>query len=143
LPSKLISLEHSLDHILERARTDDFEPETAMKSDIESLAEEEKAEVNVAFHMWEKVKQTEISKNTGRAKCDKTMRMVKNLPAKDLGKIVLEDYEDYKNHLERDHVIKKELKKERIEAEEEEDKAVIHMDWAEQHTLIENNIATD
>ena len=135
---KLISLEHSLDHILERTRKDDFDSETAMKLDIESLAEEEKAEVNVAFHKWEKVKQTEVSKNTGKAKCDKTMRMVKTLAAKELGKIVLEDYEDYKNHLERDHVMKTELKKVRVEAEEEDDKAVIHMDWAEQHKLIEH-----
>lgn len=135
---KLISSEHSMDHILERARLDDFEPETTLKTDLESLAEEEKADVNVAFHVWERVKQTEISKNTGRAKCDKTMRMVRHLNAKDLGEIVLEDYEDYKQHLERDSVIKKQLKKKRIEAEEDDEKVVIHMDWAEQHTLIEN-----
>ena len=55
---KLISLEHSLDHILERSRYNDFEPEQAMKSDMEGLEEKGKAEVNVAFHMWEKVKQT-------------------------------------------------------------------------------------
>ena len=85
-----------------------------------------------------KVKQTETSKNTGRGKSDKTMRMVKHLTAKDLGKIVLDDYEDYKQHLERDHVIKKEMKKKRVETKEDDKKAVIHMDWAEQHTLIES-----
>ena len=50
------------------------------------------------------MKQTEISKNTGKVKGDKTMRIPKHLPAAELGKVVLKEFEDYKEHLERDFV---------------------------------------
>ena len=79
----------------------------------------------------------EISKNTGKAKGDKTMRLSKHLTAAELGKLILEEYEKFKNHLDHDYVMKQELKKVRLDAQEEEDVAVLHIDWAEQHKLTE------
>lgn len=63
--------------------------------------------------------------------------MAKHLPAEELGKETLEGYEAYKNHLERNFVIKNELRQVRLEAMEEDDLAVLHVDWAEQHKLTE------
>ena len=94
-------------------------------------------DIDVAFNQWEKVKQSEISKNTGKVKGDKMMRLARHLKAKQLGKQVLEEFEVYKEHLERDFVIKRELKKVRIEASLEDDIAVLHIDWAEQHKITE------
>ena len=75
--------------------------------------------------------------NTGKTKGDKTMRLSKHLSAAELGKIILEEFEKYKNHLDRDFVMKQELKKVRCDAQEEEDVAVLHIDWAEQHKITE------
>ena len=61
------------------------------------------------------------------------MRMAKHLPAEELGKETLEGYEAYKNHLERNFVIKNELRQFRRKALEEDDLAVLHVDWAKQH----------
>ena len=63
--------------------------------------------------------------------------MAKHLPAADLGKIVLTDFEQYKEHLERDFVMKKELKKVRLEVNEDDELRVLHVDWAEQHKVTE------
>ena len=83
------------------------------------------------------MKQSEVSKNTGRVKGDKMMRLARHLKAKELGKEVLEEFEVYKEHLEQDYVIKTELKKVRLEAMEQDDLAVLHIDWAEQPKLTE------
>ena len=128
---------YGLDLIIMESRNGNFASENEFKEAIESLAEEEKASINIGFLQWEKVKQTELSKNTGKVKGDKTMRMAKHLPAADLGKIVLTDFEQYKEHLERDFVMKKELKKVRLEVNEDDELRVLHVDWAEQHKVTE------
>lgn len=127
----------TLDSVLKATRDENYELENKFKSEIESLAEDDKANIDIGFLEWNKVKQVEISKNTGKTKGDKTMRLSKHLPAAELGKIILEEYEKYKNHLDRDFVMKQELKKVRNEAQEDEDLAVLHIDWAEQHKLTE------
>ena len=127
----------TLDSVIKATRDENYEPETKFKSEIESLAEDDKANIDIGFLEWNKVKQVEISKNTGKTKGDKTMRLSKHLPAAELGKIILEEYEKYKNHLDRDFVMKQELKKVRNEAQEDEDLAVLHIDWAEQHKITE------
>ena len=38
------------------------------------------------------------------------MKLVKHKPAKELSEIVLEEYEEYKNHLDRDFIMKHEFK---------------------------------
>ena len=134
---KLLSPFLCLENIIENTKTDDFEMENEFKSQVESLADDDKKDIDIAFQQWEKVKQSEVSKNTGKVKGDKTMRMAKHLPAADLGKQILEECEKYKNHLERDNVMKNEIKKVRLEAMEEDDLAVLHVDWAEQHKLTE------
>ena len=134
--SKVISDFH-LDVILEHSRNGDLEMENNFKSEISNLSENEKAEIEVGFLEWNKVKQTEISKNTGRTKGDKTMRISKHLPAAELSEIVLEDFEQYQSHLYRDYVMKQEEKKVKVETETEEDLALLHIDWAEQHKLTE------
>ena len=65
------------------------------------------------------------------------MRLAKHLRGKELGKEVLEEFETYKEQLERDYVIKAELKKVRLEAMDKDDLAVLHIDWAEQHKITE------
>ena len=127
----------TLDSVIRAAREENYDLENEFKSQIESLAANDKANIEVGYLEWSKVKQVEISKNTGKAKGDKTMRLSKHLTAAELGKIILEDYETFKNHLDRDHVMKQELKKVRIAAQEENDVAVLHVDWAEQHKLTE------
>ena len=123
-----------LDLVIQESRQDNFEPETNFKSELASLAE---ANTVVGYLEWCKVKQTEINVNTGKAKSDKTMRLSKNLSAAELGARVQTEFEDYKNHLERDYVMKTELKKVRQEVKEDDEMAVLHNDWAEQHKLTE------
>ena len=127
----------SLDSVIKASRDEDFEPENTFKAEVEALGEIDKANIDVAFLEWNKVKQTEISKNTGKTKGDKTMRLSKHLTAAELGKSVLEEFENYKNHLDRDFVMKHELKKVRSDATEDDAIAVIHIDWAEQHKITE------
>ena len=127
----------TLDIVIKAAREEDFEPENRFKSEVEALADEDKANVDVGYLEWNKVKQTEINRNTGKTKGDKTMRLSKHLPAAELGKIVLEEFDNYKNHLDRDFVMKKELKKVRLDAMEDNEIAVLHIDWAEQHKITE------
>ena len=127
----------TLDSVIQAARHDNYDLENKFKSEIESLAADDKASIEVGFLEWNKVKQVEISKNTGKAKGDKTMRLSKHLTAAELGKLILEEYEKFKNHLDRDYVMKQELKKVRLDAQEEDDVAVLHIDWAEQHKLTE------
>ena len=98
----------SLDLVIQESREDNFELENNFKSEVECLSE---SSTIVGFLQWEKVKQTEISRNTGKPKSDRTIRLSKNLSAAELGKQVLVDFENYKNHLERDFVMKTELKK--------------------------------
>ena len=123
-----------LEAIIRESRQDNFEPENEFKTELNSLQESSTA---VGYLEWSKVKQTEINQNTGKAKGDKTMRLSKNLSAAGLANKILADYEDYKNHLERDYVMKSELKKVRLEAKDDEELAVLHIDWAEQHKLTE------
>ena len=128
---------YGLDSVILHSRNGDFELENEFKKDIAKLDDEETRGVDVGFLQWDKVKQTDLSKNTGRAKSDKTQRLPRHLPAGELGKIVLKDYEDYKEHLERDYVLKNEIKKVRLEAMNEDDLAVLHIDWGEQHQVTE------
>ena len=118
----------TLDSVIKATREENYDPENKFKSEIEILAEEDKANIDIGFLEWTKVKQVEISMNTGKTKGDKTMRLSKHLPAAELGKIILEEFEKYKNHLDRDFVMKQELKKVRCDAQEEEDVAVLHVD---------------
>ena len=127
----------TLDSVIKATREENYDLENKFKSEIEILAEEDKANIDIGFLEWTKVKQVEISMNTGKTKGDKTMRLSKHLPAAELGKIILEEFEKYKNHLDRDFVMKQELKKVRCDAQEEEDVAVLHIDWAEQHKITE------
>ena len=73
-------------------------------------------ESDVGFLEWTKAKQTELSKTTGRAKSDKTQPLPKHLPTGELSKIIMKDFKEYKEHLERDYVMKKEIKIVRLQA---------------------------
>ena len=95
--------------------------ENQFKKEIDALADDDKKNIDVAYYQWEKVKQSEISKNTGKVKGDKTMRMAKHLPAEELGKETLEGYKAYKNNSEQNFVKKNELIQFRLEAMEEDD----------------------
>ena len=134
---KLVSTFTCLESIIVDMRNGGSALENEFRTEIDSLADDDKKDIDVAFNQWEKVKQSEISKNTGKVKGDKMMRLARHLKAKELGKQVLEEFEVYKEHLERDFVIKRELKKVRIEASLEDDIAVLHIDWAEQHKITE------
>ena len=137
---KLIGVDqpgYGMDMIILEGRNGNYEAENSFKAEIASLAEVEKENINIGFLEWSKVKQTELSKNTGKVKSDKTMRLPKHLSAADLGKIALKDFEEYKEHLERDFVMKMELKKVRMEVMEDDEMEVMHVDWAEQHKLTE------
>ena len=82
-------------------------------------------------------KEKEIDCIAGKQKGDKTMRVPKHVTAAELSKIVMTDFEAFKEHLERDYVMKKEVKKARMEVLDEDDLAVLHTDWAEQHKITE------
>ena len=137
---KLIGVDqpgYGMDLVILEGRNGNYEVENNFKAEVESLSEVEKENINIGYLQWEKIKQTELSKNTGKVKSDKTQRQPKHLPAGDLGKIVLKDFEEYKEHLERDFIMKKELKKIRMEAMEDDEIGVLHVDWAEQHKITE------
>ena len=123
-----------IETVIKESRLDNFEPENDFKSELNSLSDSSTA---VGYLEWTKVKQTEINVNTGKPKSDKTMRLSKNLPAAGLAKQLMTDYDEYKNHLERDFVMKTELKKVRQECKEYDDLACLHVDWAEKHELTE------
>ena len=131
-----IGAEHSLDTVIENARQNDFGAENSFKEALEKLVEDKVKSV-VGYSRWEKVKQTELNKNTGRAKSDKVMRQSKTETADNLAESLLVEYEEYKKHLERNSTIKREIKALVIETEENENLAVLHIDWAEQHQLSE------
>ena len=78
---KLICPFNHIDDIIRDTRNNDFERETKFRDEINALEEDDKKNVDVAFNKWEKVKQSEISKNTGKVKGDKTLRLAKHLPA--------------------------------------------------------------
>ena len=134
---KLCDPFHCLESITEDLRKDNFERENMFKDEIAALDSDEKKDIDVGYQQWEKVKQSEISKNTGKVKGDKTMRLSKHLSAAELGKEILEEYEAYKSHMDRHFIITKERKNSRMEAMDEADLAVLHVDWAEQHKLTE------
>ena len=123
-----------LETIIRESRLDNFEPEHNFKAELSGLSDSSTA---VGFLEWAKVKQTELNVNTGKPKSDKTMRLSKNLSAAELAKQIMSDYDEYKNHLERDFVMKAELKKVRQECKESDDLACLHVDWAEQHKITE------
>ena len=131
-----IGAEHSLDTVIGNARQNDFGAEVAFKTALETVVEDGTKTV-VGFSRWEKVKQTEINKNTGRAKSDKVMRQSKTENADKLADSMLTEYEDYKKHLERNSTMKRELKSVVVETEEDDTLALLHNDWAEQHQLSE------
>ena len=131
-----IGAEHSLETVLENARQNDFAAEMAFKAALEKLIEDGVKTV-VGFSRWEKVKQTEINMNTGRAKSDKIMRQSKTEPLDKLSESMLIEYEDYKKHLERNSTMKREIKAIIVETEEDDNLALLHLDWAEQHQLSE------
>ena len=133
---KHIGSEHSLETVIENSRHDDFEAENAFKEALEKLVEGENKSV-VGYLRWEKVKQTDTSKNTGRAKSDRVMRISKTETVNKLAASMLEEFETYKSHLERVSEMKREVKAMKVETEENGDLAVLHIDWAEQHKLIE------
>ena len=134
---QLVSSHICLENIIEKARDENYDLENQFRAEVDSLADDDKKEIDIAYNQWEKVKQTEVSKNTGRVKGDKMMRQAKHMKAEELGKAVLKEFEQYKQHLERDYIMKTEIKKVRMEANEESDIAVLHIDWAEQHKLTE------
>ena len=53
---------YGLDLIIMESRNGNFASENEFKEAIESLAEEEKASINIGFLQWKKVKQTELKK---------------------------------------------------------------------------------
>ena len=131
-----IGAEHSLETVVENARRNDFEAENALKAALEELVENESKKI-VGYSRWEKVKQAELSKNTGRAKSDKIMRQSKLEPLDKLAESMLIEYQEYKQHLERNSTMRREIKSVVVETESDENLGVIHCDWAEQHQLSE------
>ena len=131
-----IGAEHSLETVIENARQNDFVAENAFKGALEKLIEDENKSV-VGYSRWEKVKQTELNKNTGLAKTDKIMRQSKTEKAHVLAESMLIEYEDYKKHLERNSTMKHEVKAMVLQALENGQIAVVYCDWAEQHKLSE------
>ena len=67
----------NLDSVIKAAREEDFEPENMFKAEIEALTDDAKATVDDGYLEWNKVKQTEINKNTGKVKGGKIMRQSK------------------------------------------------------------------
>ena len=104
-----IGAHHSLETAISNSRNENFDAENDLKAALEKLVDEENKTV-VGFSRWEKVKQTEVNKNTGRAKSDKLMRQRKTETADKLAESLLEEYESYKAHLERNSIIKRETK---------------------------------
>ena len=131
---KMLEPGFSLEDVIRESRLENFEQENDFKAELNNLSE---SSTSVGYLEWTKVKQTEISPNTGKPKSDKTMRLSKNLSAGELAKQIETDYETYKNHLERDFVMKTELRKVRQECMDSEDLACLHVDWAEQHKITE------
>ena len=85
----LLKSEHVFEAIQRANRENDFELERTFKNELEELKDEDKAKIDVHYEVWELVKTGELSKNTGREKSGKTMKMVKHKSAEYLSEIIL------------------------------------------------------
>ena len=62
----------TLDSVIRAAREENYDLKNEFKSEIESLAANDKANIEVGYLEWSKVKQVEISKNTGKAELEES-----------------------------------------------------------------------
>ena len=133
---KLLSHEHELESILRDARMEDYTSEEEMKTELEMLLAGPKASVQEKYLQWEKVETVELNHHTGRAKQATTQRVAKYASAKELVLQTLTDYQQLKDHLNRNTVIKDYVREKRDEALESDDKAMEHVDWAENGQIV-------
>ena len=117
------------------ARQEDLESEEALKSELETLLEGPKAQIQVKYLVWEKVESSDINPNTGRAKQATTQRVPKYASAKDLVLGLLTDYNMLKDHLTRNTMIKDYVREKRKQALENDNMSMIQIDWAENRTI--------
>ena len=85
---------------------------------------------------WGKVESRQINKNTGRQNQATTQRVPKYLSAKDLAMEFLTDFQELREHLNRNNLIKDFVKGKREEVLDSTDKAMLHFDWAEMGQII-------
>ena len=138
---KLIEHNHNLDTVLREAREENFELEESLKDDIKTILEEPKASQQITYMEWKKVQSTEVNKNTGKQKQATTQRVPTVTTGQDLAVKTLADFEDLKEHLERNHVIKNKVLEKREEVMKSDDKVMLQNDWAENMTIITPNEA--
>ena len=136
---KLIPQEVEIEKVLRDIKNDDFASEDDLKNVVESLLTGPKASVQVRYLQWEKVENKEINENTGRKKQAVTQRMAKFASAKKLAMDFLSEFDLLRDHLERNELIKNFVKSKREEVLESDDKVMLHVDWAENGTIIVPN----
>ena len=125
--NNFVSNEHDLDMIVHNARDGGNELETEFLKDLDNLKTEDKSSNNVSFLQWDKVSK---SGNTGTQR-DVVDRVQKTLSCKDAAEKMELLYMKLKEHLHRNFTIKKTMRELREKVMESTDKALIHVDWAE------------
>ena len=123
--NNLISKEHDLDIIIKDARDGGSEFEDAFIEDLNKLKDEE--DKNVSFLQWEKVSKSGKNGNLR----DTVDRVQKTASCKAAAEKMAVMYEELKKHLNRNFVIKKTMRELREDVMKSDDKALIHVDWAE------------
>ena len=72
----LLNNENDFEAIQRANREINFELERSFKNEIKELKNEDNENIDVHYKLWELVKTGELSKNSGREKSSKDMKMV-------------------------------------------------------------------
>ena len=124
--NNLISKEHDLEIIIKDSRDGGSEYEDGFIDDLTKLNDEEQTK-NVSYLQWEKVSKSGKDGNVR----DTVDRVQKTASCKTAAEKMTVMYEELKQHLNRNFIIKKSMREWREDVLKSEDKALIHVDWAE------------
>ena len=121
-----VSKEHELEIIIKDSRSGEEAFENKFKEDLKNLKDGDKKDKSVSYLSWQKV-QT----NGDNQKREKIQRVQKTSSCSQAVLLMEELFENLKSHLDRNFIMKKTIKQKRDEAVSSDDKAYVHIDWAE------------
>ena len=119
-----LSRDHDIEIMIRDSRDGDDTFEKKFKEALHNAKIGETKDTVVPYLHWEK-----ISKEGSNRKV--VHRVQRNLVCSKASDLMLEMYENLKSHLNRNAVMKKSLREQRQMVMDSDDKAFLHMDWAE------------
>ena len=132
--AKLVT-EVNLDDIIRSNRSGDSQPEEKFLETISDIKKSEKKDSVISYFVWEDDKQ-EVRGENGITTTKKMTRKNYQVTVSTLIERISNSFGPLKQHLHRDHVIKKFIRKVRLEASEDSSTVCLTVDWSENGTLI-------